>query len=209
MQSSMNYKFPVIVADPPYPFKGYTKTGIPTRKDTQDYTTMSLEDIENIPINLIAAKDSVLYLWTTDYMLPQSLKIMEKWGFTYSSVAFYWVKTTKSAAEGKVVLTPTEGWHMGMGYRTRSNPEQVLVGTKGKAVPILSHSIRKLTIAPVKKHSEKPEIVQNNIENLHNGPYIELFARRKRDNWVTMGFELSGKDICTEIIDFTNENGQL
>ncbi len=50
-------------------------------------------------------------------------------------------------------------------------------------------------IAPMTRHSEKPEEVQDRIERLVSGPYLELFARRRREGWATVGNELDGLDI--------------
>lgn len=43
---------------------------------------------------------------------------------------------------------------------------------------------------PRKKHSEKPEAFQTVVESVSPGPYLELFARRKRLGWHAWGNEV-------------------
>ena len=40
------------------------------------------------------------------------------------------------------------------------------------------------------KHSVKPDAFQAMIETVSPGPYLELFARRKRDGWEAWGNEV-------------------
>lgn len=47
----------------------------------------------------------------------------------------------------------------------------------------------------VMAHSRKPEDVQDRIEQLFDGPYVELFARRQRSGWLCLGNEIDGLDI--------------
>ena len=44
---------------------------------------------------------------------------------------------------------------------------------------------------PRKKHSEKPEAFQAVVESVSPGPYLELFARRKRHGWASWGNEIA------------------
>jgi N6-adenosine-specific RNA methylase IME4 len=103
---------------------------------------------------------------------------MEAWGFTYKTVAFVWVKTTKAG-------TPATG----MGFWTRSNAEIVLLGTRGHPKR-LAKNVGQIILAPRGEHSVKPEEVQDRIEALVPGPYLELFARRARPGWACHGDQL-------------------
>jgi len=40
------------------------------------------------------------------------------------------------------------------------------------------------------EHSKKPEKVYEIIEQMYDGPYLELFARQERENWVAWGDEV-------------------
>jgi hypothetical protein len=46
---------------------------------------MKLDEICALPVEAIAAPDSVLFLWITAPLLPDGLTVMQAWGFTYKS----------------------------------------------------------------------------------------------------------------------------
>ena len=50
-----------------------------------------------MPVADLAAPDSALFLWATFPQLPDALRLIEAWGFTYKSVAFVWLKKNKKA----------------------------------------------------------------------------------------------------------------
>jgi N6-adenosine-specific RNA methylase IME4 len=49
--------------------------------------------------------------------------------------------------------------------------------------------VRKLVIAPRREHSRKPDEVQERIEQLAEGPYLEMFARTTRPGWDAWGMQ--------------------
>ena len=76
---------------------------------------------------------------------------------------------------------------MGMGNYTRSNPELVILGKKGKP-NIMSHSVENYTRSKIGKHSQKPDIIRKKIVQLCGDlPRIELFSRTKIHGWSTWG----------------------
>ncbi len=168
-------RFGAILADPPWQFRTYSKRG-QGRSAENHYPTMSLQDIKALPVGSLAGPDCALFLWTTDPMLPQALEVMAAWGFAYKTVAFTWVKTNEK----------TGAFPMGTGFWTRANPEQVLLGTRGRPTR-LARDVPRLVIAPRREHSEKPGIVNTEIERLVAGPYVELFARFPVAGWSVWG----------------------
>lgn len=70
-----------IVVDPPWP---YDEVDMP-------YTTMSLEDITDLPVGDLAERGSWLYLWTTNRHLWTARDICYGWGFVPSQV-LVWCK---------------------------------------------------------------------------------------------------------------------
>jgi len=165
-------RYSVIYADPPWHFSTYSAAG---RGRTADawYDCMSFEDIKAIPISSISAKDCVLLLWVPDSHLRAAFGIIDAWGFSYKTVGFYWVKTNR---------TDADSYFMGLGFWTRTNPEQCLLATRGHPRRT-SAAVRKLIVAPRRAHSQKPEEAYERIEALLPGPYIELFARSRREGW--------------------------
>ena len=154
------------------------------------YPTMSDDELKSIPVSEIAAKDSVLFFWSTWPKIFSAKSIIEAWGFKYTTVAFVWVKTYKN---GNIAL--------GTGNYTRSNTEFCLLAKKGniKKLPTAT-GISQVIIAPRGKHSAKPPIVRDKIIELYGDrPRIELFARERTPGWDSLGNELDGMDIRRSI----------
>jgi N6-adenosine-specific RNA methylase IME4 len=192
-------KYNVIIADPPVPFAVWGKRpgGIDSRAAEAHYSTMTWADLNGLDIQSVAADDCCLFLWMCQPLLIETLEMARAWGFEYKTKAFSWCKTYTSRAS----------FFVGMGYWTRANTEDVLLFTHGNPRRIRKDVYQLLAslesdpystpavIAPMTKHSEKPEEVQDRIERLVSGPYLELFARRSRSNWTCVGNEIDGLDI--------------
>jgi N6-adenosine-specific RNA methylase IME4 len=174
-----NKKYNIIYADPPWYFKSYSSKG-EGRNATQHYSCMSISDICNLPVNNLAEKNCILFMWVIDPMLPEAFEVIKSWGFTYKTVAFTWVKQNKKS----------DGNFTGLGYWTRSNPEMCLLATKGKPQRV-SKSVKQLIIDKRREHSRKPDRIRNDIVELCGDlPRIELFARQKFDGWYCWGNEV-------------------
>tara|TARA_Y100001938_G_scaffold13382_1_gene16656 strand:- start:115 stop:726 length:612 start_codon:yes stop_codon:yes gene_type:complete len=192
-----NKKYGVIYADPPWLFRTRSDKG-KEKSPEKHYDCMSLNDICNMNIKDISKPDSVLLMWVCDPMLDQAFKVIDAWGFTYKTVGFTWAKTNKN----------TMGFFTGLGYWTRGNPEMCLLATRGRPKR-KSKSISQLVISQRKKHSEKP-LLHKDIEDLVDGPYIELFARAKpRAGWDYWGNELREKTLHEMLMEgFEKEQKQ-
>ena len=171
-------KYNVIYADPPWTFKTYSDKG-KDRSPENHYNVMSLKDICNLPISKIANDNSVLLMWVVDPLLDKAFEVINAWGFKYKTVGFTWAKTNRKSM----------GLFTGLGYWTRGNPEMCLLATKGKPKRI-SKSVPQLVVEQRREHSRKPDIMYNHIENLLEGPYIELFARTQRNGWDSWGNQI-------------------
>ena len=176
--SSLLHHYRVIYADPPWSFATYSRKG-KGRSAEAHYDCMGLDEIKVTPVADWAAGDCALFLWATDPLLPRALEVIAAWGFIYKTVAFTWVKTTKDGT----------GFPIGCGFWTRANPELCLLATRGRPQRI-SRSVRQLILAPRRAHSRKPDEVYERIESLVPGPYLELFARRRRLGWESWGQEV-------------------
>ena len=58
---------------------------------------MGIEELCALPVADLAAPDSALFLWATFPQLPEALRLIKAWGFTYKTVAFVWLKKNKKA----------------------------------------------------------------------------------------------------------------
>ena len=176
-------KFNILYVDPPWAYKVYRKKG-QGRSAENHYHTMDIEDIYGLNIPSIAAEDCILFLWVTFPCLEQGLETIRRWGFTYKTLGFCWVKRCRKQQEK---------WFWGLGFWTRANPEVCLLAFRGKMKP-LRHDIRQLVYAPAGKHSEKPGEVREKIVSLCGDlPRVELFARKLCPGWEAWGNELPGK----------------
>lgn len=189
--------FSIIYADPAW---RYQNTGLNGSAE-KHYATMSIAELCALPVADIAASNSVLFLWCCNPLLPEALQVMKTWGFTYKTVPFTWVKLTKNGLE-----------HYGTGRWTRANPEQVLLGVRGKIRPV-DASLRHLVwdehepldmdpetfIGPLGRHSAKPTQVRERIDALMGDlPRVELFARQRAEGWFAWGAE-TDSDFSMEV----------
>ena len=149
------------------------------RSAVQHYSTMTIKELAALPLAQLAAPDCALFVWTLDWCPRVALELIDAWRFVHKTTAFTWCKTNPSGT----------GWHFGMGYWTRANPEKCLLATRGR--PKRLHAdVPQLIVAPVGRHSEKPDEAYRRIERLVGGPYLEFFARRLRPGWTCWGDEV-------------------
>jgi N6-adenosine-specific RNA methylase IME4 len=177
-------KYAAILVDPPTRFETYSGAtsvfarGTDAKPATVHYRTMTREDIAALPVGGLAADDCVLFLWSCWPTIQQSFENIARWGFSYKTCAFSWMKADPTAP----VTVP----RMGMGYWTRANTEHCLLATRGH--PKRLHAdVRQGIIELPREHSRKPDCVHERIERLVAGPYLELFARQTRPGWTAWG----------------------
>lgn len=58
------------------------------------------ELIYGLDIQSIAADDCILFLWVTFPCLEQGLETIRRWGFTYKTLGFCWVKRCRKNGSG-------------------------------------------------------------------------------------------------------------
>jgi N6-adenosine-specific RNA methylase IME4 len=179
---AMNSNYQLIYADPPWHFRARSKKR-GSRSAKKHYAVMSLQDIAELPVSKIAAKNSVLLLWAIDPMLDVAFEVIKAWNFRFKTVGFYWVKENAKSS----------GFFTGLGYYTRANPEQCLLATRGAGLKRIDRSVRRLVVAPRGRHLVKPAEADGRIERLFgNVSRVELFARRKRTGWDAFGNQIKG-----------------
>lgn len=178
----MEGKYKVILADPPWAYGNNGCRGAAAN----EYSTMTVEDICALPIASLAADDSVLLEWCTWPQLQEGLQVMKAWGFDYVT-GFPWVKAKNISHDLWGELTFDVPY--GVGFWARGCTEFVLIGKRGKPSPPKAGFIGLLS--PNLSHSRKPDSIYHYAESLP-GPYLELFARRRREGWDAFGNQVEG-----------------
>ena len=172
----MTKKYKTIVIDPPWAIGSFANTGRKGHKIkamSENYNTMSIDEIGELPIAEMTEEDSFCFLWTTHTFLPHSFDLLKKWGFKYH-LTLTWDK-------GRGLT------HFGFHRKT----EFCLFAYKGK----LNHEVKGKSIHSVmyeynKGHSIKPDIFFSEIERKFPAPYLDMFARKDRDGWCVFGDEV-------------------
>lgn len=160
--------FQTIVIDPPWDW-GDEGDVNQFGRAKPDYSTMPIDEIEQLPISKIADDNCHLYLWVTNRSLPKAFRLIEAWGFRYVT-CLTWVKPS-----------------IGMGNYFRGSTEQVLFAVKGSQ-PLKRHDVgTHFTAARGKGHSAKPEEFYNLVESCSYAPYIDIFGRKDREGWSVWG----------------------
>jgi len=173
-------KFRTVLADPPWRFSNRTGKMAPEHRRLRRYTTLSLDDIKEIPVSLVVHNSAHLYLWVPNALLMEGLEVMRAWGFTYKT-NIIWHKIRKDGGpDGR-----------GVGFYFRNTTEMILFGVRG-SLRTLKPGRPQVNIIKTRKreHSKKPDELYDIIEACSPGPYLELFARGKREGWVQWGDEV-------------------
>jgi N6-adenosine-specific RNA methylase IME4 len=172
-------RFATILADPPWQFQNRTGKVAPEHRRLLRYPTMELQEIMDLPVGNFAAARSHLYLWVPNALLMEGLRVMKAWGFTYKS-NIVWLKIRKDGGpDGR-----------GVGFYFRNVTELVLFGVRGSMRTLRPGRTQVNTLATRKReHSRKPDEIYDVIESCSPGPYLELFARFRRDSWSQWGNE--------------------
>ena len=156
--------FTTIVIDPPWRYDNSA-----TRGAAEDhYGTMTQTDL--LAMELPAADDAHFYCWVTNSFIEDGFQLVKAWGFNYKT-CLTWCKP-----------------QIGMGNYFRSTTEHVLFATRGKQ-PTLTNNTPTHFVADRKRHSQKPELFYDIVEASSPGPYLEMFARRRRFGWHVWGNE--------------------
>lgn len=190
-RNSIHGQFGTILADPPWQFQNRTGKMAPEHKRLARYATLSLDDIKAIPVSSVAAQSSHLYLWVPNALLAEGLAVLQAWGFTYKS-NIVWHKIRKDGGpDGR-----------GVGFYFRNVTELVLFGVRG-SMRTLAPGRRQVNFLATQKreHSRKPDEFYDIVESCSPGPYLELFARHRREGWENWGNEVPeavGEHILTE-----------
>jgi N6-adenosine-specific RNA methylase IME4 len=172
-----NKGYGTILADPPWRFTNRTGKVAPEHRRLNRYDTLSFKEIMEIPVSLVAGEKSHLYLWVPNALLQEGLEVMKAWGFQYKS-NIVWHKVRKDGGpDGR-----------GVGFYFRNTTELILFGIRGR-IRTLQPGRSQVNIIRTRKqeHSRKPNELYGIIEKCSKGPFLEIFARGKRNGWDVFG----------------------
>jgi N6-adenosine-specific RNA methylase IME4 len=175
-----NRRFATLLIDPPWRFSNRTGKVAPEHRRLCRYPTMSFDEIAALPVAKLTLPQSHLYLWTPNALLLEALTIMKGWGFEYKT-NIVWYKVRKDGGpDGR-----------GVGFYFRNVTELLLFGIRGK-LRTLKPGRRQVNVLVSRKHehSWKPDEMYDLIEACSPGPYLEMFARTRREGWEPWGNEV-------------------
>ena len=161
--------YDVIVIDPPWPMEKIERDVTPEQV-AFEYPTM--QEHELAAMQLPAADDCHVWVWTTQKFLPMCLRLLDAWGLKYVCT-FVWHKPGGFQPFG----LPQYNCEFAL-YARRGTPQFI----DTKAFPVCFNAHRG-------KHSEKPEAFYDVVRRVTAGRRIDIFNRRKIE-----GFDVWGKE---------------
>lgn len=175
-------KYGVIVADPPWSYKNAGCRGAAGNQ----YDTQADDWVHALDVPSLAADDCVLLLWSVWPKLPECIETAARWGFEYKT-GLPWIKV--SSVSNDLFGETRIDCPYGIGFWVRGASEPLLICTKGKPKPPPNGWVGLLS--PNLHHSRKPDSVYQLAESMP-GPYLEMFARRRRPGWDAFGNQVEG-----------------
>ncbi len=179
-------KYRCIVADPPWPYesdRALTKTplsggGLAHGVQDRGYSTMSMDDLKALPVAEMTETDAHLYLWVTNSFMAEGHDLARAWGFKPKTI-LTWVKTHHGDPARVSMKT---------GYYFRGATEHAIFCVRGSLRLKTTEGVPTAFLWPrIARHSVKPEAFLDLVERCSPGPYLEMFARRRREGWEAWG----------------------
>lgn len=168
--------FDLIMADPPWHYEMRSEKG-EAKSPQAHYRTMTIDAIKALPVEALAARDCLLWLWAVGPMLPEALQVMTAWGFQFKTQG-EWAKVTKNGKQP-----------IGLGYILCNAGEPFLIATRG--APKTTRGVRNVIFGVAREHSRKPVEAFTAAEKLMpHAQRLELFSREVRQGWTSWGDEV-------------------
>ena len=179
----------VILADVPW---RYERRLSKSRDIENNYDSMPTADLAEIPVGDIAAMDCILFFWSPPSKVAEACAIIAAWGFDVRT-CMCWDKMS-----------------VGPGIWVRQQFELLIIAVKGTpGAPLEADRPASVVSLPRGEHSEKPEVFYEIIERCYPvASKVELFARKRRPGWRSLGNEIDGSDISIAIADIVKRAGQ-
>lgn len=227
-------KFQTIICDCPWMLSDRLRMSDVKRGAESNYPVLSVDELCKLPVNELADPNGcVLGLWVLGSMLEDGLKVMKSWGFEQKQV-YVWVKTKKEKSLTDIALKDTVNtikllknepkqllkkvidhgfkvgdWLLsfGMGRLFRQSHEICLIGINNTEIytQLENKSQRSVCFEENKGHSVKPNHLHKSLEIMFPlANKLEIFARKQREGWTTIGHAVSdGEDIKESITRLT------
>lgn len=168
--------FQVFYMDPPWK---YDNSGLGGSAESH-YRTRTVDEmlakLRELDFASRVAPDCVLFLWATNPLLPDALRLIDALGFEYKT-NLAWVKNK-----------PTYGK---LGFYVYGQHELLLIATQGSMLP-KGEKPASVIYADVRDHSRKPAEAYKIIDQMYpNARKCELFGRKKPEGWEVWGDQVS------------------
>lgn len=174
-------KYGVIYADPPWNYSNQGNGG-----NRNHYPSMTNEELAMLPVWRWADDRTVLVMAVTWPFVEVAMGLIKEWGFRYIT-GFPYIKTLNPPVvdvNGDITIMPT----FGTGVWVRGCSETFLIARSKKSKPPKKAWLG--IIAQRMQHSRKPDNIYEYCESM-DGPYLEMFAREKREGWDVWGNEVA------------------
>jgi N6-adenosine-specific RNA methylase IME4 len=185
-----NKKYAVIYADPPWnQYGGLNMSGgykvvdgkqvfnpVSNKSQKVPYPTLSVDQVAGINVKDITEKDAHLYMWVTNQFLFEAKKVIEAWGFKYSTTII-WEKTARAGGLGGAFTISHE-------FLLFCRKGSLKANTRIKGTV---HKVKRPYVNGYPCHSKKPPYFRDLIDKVSPGNRIELFSREKVDGWDSWG----------------------
>ena len=181
-------RYRTIVVDPPWAYQNTSG------RQRQDYAerTMGLETIGRFDIErwVPLTGGCHLYLWVTDAYAGDIYQVLRAWKFD-PKTWLVWMKD-----------------RIGMGNYFRHQHEFCVFAVRGK-LRLSRLDASTVFRARVTRHSEKPDAFYSLVESCSPGPYLDVFARRKRAGWDVYGDEVNAATAYQTRMDGPNTSRKV
>ena len=168
-------KYTVIYADPPWKYTSGNQHSDEEQETVigTHYQSLTIPELCKLPVEKMAAENSVLFLWVTSPLLAECFDIIREWGFKYKT-SMVWDKVKHN-----------------VGNYVSVRHELLLICTRGSYTPQVKELFDSVYTEERTEHSKKPSYFRDVIETIYpEGKRIELYAREKAEGWDSWGDEV-------------------